>query len=291
MSDRSILREFRVFAFVIPAHNEEATVATIVGQALEAAQPGDRVLVVDSGSTDDTARRAREAGAEVLSGPLGKGAAMQLAVSSVDSEWTCFLDADLTSSDRNVAAVLRETAAGGTADHVVGDYEYDYPGTILASTFTIYEPLTARFFPEVGFHGANALTGYRAVRTRLLRTAPLPRDFGVETFLNISLALAGGQVNVCHLGVVGSRFRFHGGSMATEIGTRILDMAEAHGRLDPADRPEWEQWLHVGVAAIAPNTGDQGRSAVLARLFSTVRRPMPTSSTSAPVHITSRSGV
>ncbi|WP_267882545.1 glycosyltransferase [Streptomyces griseus] len=273
---------------MIPAHNEEATVATIVGQALQAAQPGDRVLVVDSGSTDDTARRAREAGAEVLDGPLGKGAAMQLAVSTVDHEWTCFLDSDVVTSERNVPALLRETAAGGTADQVVGDFEYDHPGTILASTFTIYEPLTSRFFPEVGYHGAHALSGFRAVRTRYLRDVELPPDFGVETFLNISLALSGGRADVCHLGVIGSRYRFHGGSMATEIGTRILDLAEAHGRLDPADRPEWDQWLAAGVAAIAPNTADQGRSAILSRLFSTVRRPMPTGGTQTPAHSTSR---
>lgn len=275
---------------MIPAHNEEATVATMVGQALDAAQPGDRVLVVDSGSTDDTARRAREAGADVIGGPLGKGAAMQLAVSTVDSEWTCFLDSDVVTSERNIAALLRETAAGGTADQVVGDFEYDHPGTILASTFTIYEPLTSRFFPEVGHHGAHALSGFRAVRTRFLRGVELPPDFGVETFLNISVALSGGQVNVCHLGVLSSRYRFHGGSMATEIGTRILDLAETHGRLDPADRPEWDEWLRAGVAAIAPNSADQGRSAVLSRLFHTVRRPMPASGPSAPAQVRSGSG-
>ncbi|MEU6380446.1 glycosyltransferase [Streptomyces sp. NPDC046909] len=270
-----------MFTFVIPAHNEEATVATIVAQALAAARRGDRVLVVDSGSTDGTAARAREAGAEVLRGPLGKGAAMQLAVSEADTEWVCFLDADLVTSEHNVAALLREAAARGTADHVdhvVGDYEYDHPGTVLASTFTIYEPLTARFFPEVGFHGANALTGYRALRTRRLRSMPLPRDFGVETFINISVALAGAEVDVRHLGVIGSRYRAHGGSMATEIGTMVLNLAETHGRLDPADRPEWEEWLRGGVAAIASNTADQGRSAMLHRLFSTVRRPMPSAS-------------
>jgi hypothetical protein len=42
-----------LFTFVIPAHNEEATVAAIVGQARAAAGPGDRILVVDSASTDD----------------------------------------------------------------------------------------------------------------------------------------------------------------------------------------------------------------------------------------------
>ncbi|MCX4762027.1 glycosyltransferase [Streptomyces sp. NBC_01275] len=263
-----------MFTFVIPAHNEEGTVAEIVGQALAAAQDGDRVLVVDSGSSDGTAERAREAGAEVLRGPLGKGAAMNAAIATVRTEWTCFLDADLVTSQHNVAVLLREAAAGSAADHVIGDYEYDYPGTILASTFTIYEPLTSAFFPEVGFHGANALTGYRAVRTRFLRT-PLPADFGVESYLNISIALSGGRTSICHLGEIGSRYRFHGGSMATEIGSRILDMAQAHDRLDPADRPDWDRWLQDGVAAIAPTQADHGRSAILARLFTAVRRPMP----------------
>ncbi|GGL68757.1 hypothetical protein GCM10010129_10210 [Streptomyces fumigatiscleroticus] len=263
-----------MFTFVIPAHNEEPTVATIVGQALDAARPGDRVLVVDSGSTDGTARRAREAGAEVLAGPLGKGAAMNAALATVHTEWTCFLDADLERSQHNLAALLRDAAERSGADHVLGDFEYDYPGTILATTFTIYEPLTARFFPEVGAVGANALTGYRAVRTRCVRT-PLPKDFGVEAYLNISVALAGGTADVCHLGEIGSRYRPHGGSMATEIGTRILDLAQEHGRLDPERRPAWDGWLRDGVAAIAPTRADEGRSATLARLFSAVRRPMP----------------
>ncbi|WP_431900546.1 glycosyltransferase family 2 protein [Nonomuraea sp. bgisy101] len=263
-----------MFTFVIPAHNEEATVATIVGQARAAAQQGDRVLVVDSASTDATADRASAAGAEVLRGPKGKGAAMNAALDLVRTEWACFLDADLVSSEVNIAAELRAAAVSGTSGHVVGDYEYDHPGTILSSTFTIYEPLTDRFFPETGFMGANALTGYRAIHRSLL-TQPLPADFGVESFLNITLAVAGARANVRHLGVVGSRFRATGGTMAREIGTAILDLAVAHGRLDPAERGVWEAWLEDGVAAIAPQAADGGRSATLSRLFAAVRRPMP----------------
>ena len=64
-----------MFTFVIPACNEQDNVATIVRQACQAAQRGDRVLVVDSASTDATGQRAAAAGAEVLRGPPGKGAA------------------------------------------------------------------------------------------------------------------------------------------------------------------------------------------------------------------------
>ncbi|WP_055493989.1 glycosyltransferase family 2 protein [Streptomyces sp. TP-A0356] len=263
-----------MFTFVIPAYNEEATVATIVEQARSAAHPGDRVLVVDSASTDDTATEAARAGAEVLRGPRGKGAAMNAALAEVRTEWVCFLDADLVSSKDNVPAVLRDAAASGTAAHIVGDYEYDYPGTILSSTFTIYEPLTAELFPEVGFLGANSLTGYRAIRTEHIRKT-LPADFGVEAFLNISIALDGGTASVCHLGIIESRFRYNGGSMAHEIGRAILDMAVAHGRLRPQERPAWDSWLDEGVAAITPQKADSGRSATLARLFTAARRPMP----------------
>ncbi|MFE6774812.1 glycosyltransferase family 2 protein [Streptomyces sp. NPDC057702] len=269
-----------MFTFVIPAYNEEATVATIVEQAHKAAQSADRVLVVDSASTDGTVEAATRAGAEVLRGPRGKGAAMSAALAEVRTEWVCYLDSDLVSSTENVPAMLREAAASGTSDHVVGDYEYDYPGTILSSTFTIYEPLAAAFFPEVGSHGANSLTGYRAIRTASI-PKPLPSDFGVESFLNISVAVAGGKASVCHLGVVSSRFRYNGGTMAHEIGRTILDLAIAHGRLAPDQRPAWDRWLEEGVRALAHHEADSGRSATLARLFAAVRRPMP-SRTHAP---------
>ncbi|MBM9506816.1 glycosyltransferase family 2 protein [Actinacidiphila acididurans] len=264
-----------MFTFVIPAYNEERTVAAIIEQARTAARPGDRVLVVDSASTDRTADAAARAGAEVLHGPRGKGAAMNTALAAVRTQWVCFLDADLVSSTQNVPAALRKAADTSSADHVVGDYEYDYPGTILSSTFTIYEPLAAALFPEVGHLGANSLTGYRAIRTSRIQH-PLPPDFAVETYLNISLALAGGTAEVCHLGTITSRFRHNGGSMARQIGRAVLDMAEQYGRLEPHDRPAWDRWLEEGIAAITPQTADSGRSATLARLFTAVRRPMPT---------------
>ena len=63
---------------LIPAYNEAATVGDVV-RAVHAKAPFCDVLVVNDGSTDDTARRAREAGADVLELPfnLGIGGAVQ----------------------------------------------------------------------------------------------------------------------------------------------------------------------------------------------------------------------
>src|SRR5581483_9546914 len=67
----------RVLVF-IPAWNEEATVAGVVRALRERIEDAD-VLVVDDGSTDRTAERAREAGASILALPFhrGLGAALQ----------------------------------------------------------------------------------------------------------------------------------------------------------------------------------------------------------------------
>jgi glycosyltransferase involved in cell wall biosynthesis len=63
---------------VMPAFNEEASVAGVVAEVF-AKLPGVSVLVVDDGSSDATARRAREAGALVAALPfnLGVGGAMR----------------------------------------------------------------------------------------------------------------------------------------------------------------------------------------------------------------------
>ena len=80
---------------VIPAFNEAATIAEIVAGARAHAP----VLVVDDGSTDDTAARAQAAGAEVVRHPRrrGKGAALATGFAAArekNATWVVTLDAD-----------------------------------------------------------------------------------------------------------------------------------------------------------------------------------------------------
>jgi glycosyltransferase involved in cell wall biosynthesis len=75
--DAERLRALRRVA-IVPAYNEAASIARVVGELL-AYDPGLRVVVVDDGSTDRTADLARAAGAKVISLPfnLGIGGAVQ----------------------------------------------------------------------------------------------------------------------------------------------------------------------------------------------------------------------
>jgi hypothetical protein len=70
-------RPLRLLA-VVPAYNEAAAIATVV-ERVHADAPGFDVIVIDDGSTDETAALARAAGAQVVKLPfnLGIGGAVQ----------------------------------------------------------------------------------------------------------------------------------------------------------------------------------------------------------------------
>jgi glycosyltransferase involved in cell wall biosynthesis len=83
-------------AVVIPAYREEKHIGDVVRRTR---QQLDHVLVVDDGSNDQTAARAREAGAEVIVHPQnrGKGEAIKTGLSHwLDRQftWALILDAD-----------------------------------------------------------------------------------------------------------------------------------------------------------------------------------------------------
>lgn len=84
-------------AVVVPLYNEESVIGEVVTDLLRAFS---LVVVVDDGSTDDSARRAREAGATVLTHAvnLGQGAALQTGMSYVwratDARYLVTFDAD-----------------------------------------------------------------------------------------------------------------------------------------------------------------------------------------------------
>src|SRR5690606_1260029 len=83
---------------VMPARNEARTVAANVAAAIGCRHVR-RVIVVDDGSTDDTARIAEQAGARVVGRPGSTGSkahAMDAGVQATDATHILFVDADCT---------------------------------------------------------------------------------------------------------------------------------------------------------------------------------------------------
>jgi glycosyltransferase involved in cell wall biosynthesis len=88
---------------VIITKNEEKNIAEAIGSVLWA----DEVLVVDSGSTDETVQIARDAGVKVIEREWpGFAAQKQFAADSASNDWILSLDADERLSDGLIAEII-----------------------------------------------------------------------------------------------------------------------------------------------------------------------------------------
>lgn len=139
-------------AIVIPAHNEQDTVASVVQdcrQSLELLRLTGRVIVSASGCTDQTADRALKAGAQVITSPLGKGAAIEAALADVDEEVVCLVDGDIRYyGERPLAALLLDPIVHGIADATISNLYWRplYPQMWL---YGFFAPLAGHLFPEL----------------------------------------------------------------------------------------------------------------------------------------------
>jgi GT2 family glycosyltransferase len=85
-------------AAVIPTWNRRDLLATLLRNLAEQARPFDEIIVVDNGSSDDSAELAAGAGARVLKmgRNLGFAAAVNRGIEATDAEWIAILNNDVT---------------------------------------------------------------------------------------------------------------------------------------------------------------------------------------------------
>jgi glycosyltransferase involved in cell wall biosynthesis len=188
-----------VFVF-FPAHDEEATVASVVERTpISVLGRPVVVAVVDDGSTDATAARAAAAGAEVISFPAnrGLGAAVRAGLAAGVARRAAavvFLDADGEYApeelERLVAPVL-----DGTADYVVGSRFAGGPRDMRPHRWVGNRVLTAGVRGLVRRHGLRDLTdgqsGYRALSPAAAAAAEVIHDFNYAQVLTLDLVAKG----------------------------------------------------------------------------------------------------
>ena len=120
---------------VIPAYNESATISGVV-ERVRAFAPGFDVIVVNDGSTDETAQLARDAGAAVLEMPfnVGIGGAVQAGfVYAKENGYRNMaqVDADGQHEPRELITLQEAMATDPTVDVVCGS-RFLVPGEYLA---------------------------------------------------------------------------------------------------------------------------------------------------------------
>ncbi|HLW92522.1 MAG TPA: glycosyltransferase [Roseiarcus sp.] len=172
-------------AVVIPCHNEAATIAKVVGQ-FHAALPQARIIVFDNVSTDDSSRRAQEAGAEVFFEPRpGKGNVVRRMFADVDADIYVMADGDGT-YDASAAPRLVAEIAENNVDMVVGAREEVFAdahrrGHAIGNKLfnRLYKALFGSGFEDI-------FSGYRAFSRRFVKSFPaLSSGFEIETELSV----------------------------------------------------------------------------------------------------------
>lgn len=186
----------------IPAHNEAATVASVVTAA---GQHGHPVLVVDDGSTDGTGERARVAGATVLTIETnqGVGAARRRAhryaiENNFDVVVEC--DADGQHPVDAIPRLIEELALSGL-DLVIGSRFLNGGSTSITPTRRLAMRLLALSATRAtGTRITDSSSGFRAVRRPLVDrfAESMPDHFLGDTFeIVVAAGRAGYRVSEC----------------------------------------------------------------------------------------------
>ncbi len=213
---------------VIPALDEEARIAGVVRHAL--ADPATaEVIVVDDGSIDDTAGRARRAGARVVpAGMLGKGAALRDGVRAAQDEWLVFLDGDLSGLRPRLVGDLVRPLLHDEADFVKARFGRS-GGRVTELTA---RPLLKLYFPELA-HLAQPLGGLVAARRSLLQGLDFEDGYGVDIGLLIDAQRAGARIAEVDIGTLehDSQPLAELAGMADEVARVIHARAAGAGRL------------------------------------------------------------
>jgi glucosyl-3-phosphoglycerate synthase len=237
---------------VLPALDEEPTVGEIVAGLRRLARPTglvDEVIVIDSGSVDQTAKVAAEAGATVYhrdeimpetgSYP-GKGEVLWKALYVATGDIIVYVDADLTDFGEHYICGLVGPLLADEQILMVKAF-YDRPLLDVAAagggrvTELMARPLLSALRPDLG-GVVQPLAGEYAGRRALLETLPFAAGYGVETGLLLDTVDRYGLQAVAQVDL-GQRTHGHQdtaalGRMAATILHTVL------GRLAP-EHPLW----------------------------------------------------
>lgn len=116
---------------IVPTYNRAKLLEECLRSILQQTRPPTQVIVVDDGSTDDTAQRVRGFGERityVAKENGGKPAALNLALPTVSGEWTWIFDDDDVALPTSIERRLAVAAANPRIDVVLSNHRWGRSG-------------------------------------------------------------------------------------------------------------------------------------------------------------------
>lgn len=191
-SPASPMPDARSLSVIVPAFNEEAVIGDVARKIIQRLGPEDELLVVDDGSTDQTAHRAREAGARVVSHPynMGNGAAIKTGIRNGRGKVFVFMDGD---GQHDPDEIHDLTGPIGAYDMVVGA-RAGFDGALHRNLANGIYNLFASYI--TGRRIADLTSGFRAIKAGVARKFAylLPNTFSYPTTITLALMRAGRSV-------------------------------------------------------------------------------------------------
>ena len=240
-------RTGRTVSVCIPARDEGSTVGSVVRAVVQPflAEHGgnglvDEVIVIDDGSSDDTATQAREAGARVVAGPGGsggKGQAMAAALRASAGEIVAFLDADVANTTPAFVTGLLGPLL--TTEHIAlvkGFYTRPLHGDPTGGgrvTELVARPVLELLFPELSWV-RQPLAGETAAHRWVFEKVGFADGYGVEMGLLIDAASEFGSDSLAQVDL---GERIHRNRPLHELRPQAVDVLRAA-------LERWEQLPH-----------------------------------------------
>ncbi len=217
---------------IIPAYNEEKTVGHVV-KVVKSLNYITEVIVVDDGSTDQTAIMAIDAGAIIINHikNRGKGAAIKTGFKNSKGDIVVFLDADIKNLTKSQVDNIIKPIMNGEADITKTKFKRE-AGRVTELTA---KPLLNFFFPEIKFD--QPLSGQFAAKRSFLNKIKLEDDYGVDVGIVLDADVMGMRVKEVDIGKVDHVLSTLTdlNIVATEVVRTIVDRATAYGRITMID--------------------------------------------------------
>ncbi len=168
---------------IIPARNEQKTIKYVIDIAMKNSVT-DEVIVVNNGSTDNTAKVSIKHGARVVDcSEVGKGNAMAKGIQEAKNDIVVYLDADILNYNESIVDTLALPIINGETDFVKSTFNRVTGGTV---TEISVKPLLSILYPDL-YKFQEPISGMIACKKSILEKIKFESDYGVDIGIVLDL--------------------------------------------------------------------------------------------------------